>query len=106
MLLLLMNELFSPFVYVCLDENVHNLYVRKEQAKTTEYLPDFSVDAPENRDSPTSNIYSVSCRDETSPGGYFAFLLAVKDISALKAFLVSVPDKKIHLFSRPQYPFL
>lgn len=76
---------------------MHNPFVRKEQSEKTEYLPDFSVDAPENRDSPTSNFCAVSCRDETSPGGYFAFLLAVKGILVLRAFLVSVPDKEIFL---------
>lgn len=76
---------------------VHNSFVRKEQAKKTEYLLDFSVDAPENRDSPTSSSHAVSCKDEISPGGYFAFLLAVEGISVLRAFLVLVPDKGIYL---------
>lgn len=76
---------------------MHNSFVRKEQAKKTEYLLDFSVDAPENRDSPTSSSHAVSCKDEISPGGYFAFLLAVEGISVLRAFLVLVPDKGIYL---------
>lgn len=76
---------------------MQNSFVRKEQAKKTEYLLDFSVDAPENRDSPTSSSHAVSCKDEISPGGYFAFLLAVEGISVLRAFLVLVPDKGIYL---------
>jgi len=76
---------------------VHISLVRKERAEKTEYLPDFAVDAPENRYSPTSSIHAVSCRDETPPGGYFSFLLAVKGISVMRAFLVSVPDKEIYL---------
>lgn len=74
---------------------MHNSFVRKEEAEKTQYLPNFFVHAPENRDSPTSSVHAVSCRDKTSPGGYFAFLLAVKGILVLRAFLVSVPDKEI-----------
>lgn len=76
---------------------VYNSFVRKEQTEKTQDWPDFSVDAPENRDSPANNIHAVSCRDETSPVGYFAFLFAVKDLSVLRAFSVIIPDKEIYL---------
>lgn len=76
---------------------MYNSFVKKEQTEKTQDWPDFSVDAPENRDSPANNIHAVSCRDETFPVGYFAFLFAVKDLSVLRAFSVIIPDKEIYL---------
>lgn len=73
---------------------MYNKFVRIWQAKKTQYWPDFS---PENRDFPACSINIASCRDETSPRGYFAYLLAVKDLSTLGAFSVTVPDKEIYL---------
>lgn len=77
MLPLLIHEFVSPFIYVCLDESVCTALLLEKRRQRTEYLPDFSVDVPENRHYPTSSIRAVSCRDETSPGGYFAFPLKV-----------------------------
>lgn len=90
---LLMHEFLNPFIHICLDESVYNKFVWKEQAKKTQYWPDLS---PENRDSPACSINIVSCRDETSPGGYFAYQLAVKDLSTL-GFSVTMSDKEIYL---------
>lgn len=80
-----------------MDESVCFDFDRKEQAKKTQYWTDFSLDAPENRGSLACSIYAVSCRDETSPGAFFAYLLAVKDLSTLGAFSVTMSDKEIYL---------
>lgn len=68
---------------------MYNSFVREEQAENTKYLPYFCVDVPANRDSPTRRIHAVSQRDETSPGGYFAFLLPVKDVGSENIFNIS-----------------
>lgn len=47
MLPLLIHELVSPFIYVCLDESVCTALLLEKSRQRTEYLPDFSVDVPE-----------------------------------------------------------
>lgn len=94
---LLIHDSINPFIHACLDKSLCKILLSEKSRQRREKICQISLLMHLKTDSSTSNIPVVSCRDETSPGGYFAFLLAVKGILVLRAVLGSVPDKEMYL---------